>query len=194
MKQKLTTKQRLWIARVYWIALTLFLLNAVCLCGTELLSTLGIKSAKAFAFMQIVGNSVLAIVLLAILAVLSIVVLVLWLTAKYLDVTLMVWRPDKWRMITRALAPVPIETTLRPEQVEGTLTLEYHAKLRENLAEHFNKDELCTLCFDLGIKHENLAADTIDGMARELVAYCERTGKIPELVAQCRKLRQGFLV
>ena len=61
------------------------------------------------------------------------------------------------------------------------------ANLRQNLAEHFNKDELRTLCFDMGIKHENLPADTLDGMARELVACCERTGKIPELVAQCRK-------
>lgn len=62
------------------------------------------------------------------------------------------------------------------------------ANLRQNLAKHFNIDELRTLCFDLGIEHENLP-ETKDGMARELVAYCERTGKIPELVAQCRTLR-----
>lgn len=63
------------------------------------------------------------------------------------------------------------------------------ASLRQKLAEHFSIDELRTLCFDIGIKHENLPADTLDGMARELVSYCERACRIPELVAQCRKLR-----
>jgi hypothetical protein len=47
----------------------------------------------------------------------------------------------------------------------------YRTKLRRNLAEHFNKDDLSTLCSDMGIEYENLAADTLDGMARELVAY-----------------------
>ncbi len=65
----------------------------------------------------------------------------------------------------------------------------YRTKLRRNLAEHFNKDELLTLCFDLSIKHENLAADTLDGMARELVDYCQRTVQTPALIAKCRELR-----
>ena len=62
------------------------------------------------------------------------------------------------------------------------------ARLRQNIAEHFTKDELRTLCFDLGIEHENLP-ETKDGMARELVAYCERTGRVPELVEKCKGLR-----
>ena len=75
----------------------------------------------------------------------------------------------------------------KEESMESVLTVEYRAKLRRNLSKHFNKEELRTLCFDLGIEHENLP-ETKDVMARELVAYCERTGKIRELVAQCRKL------
>ena len=78
---------------------------------------------------------------------------------------------------------------VQPAQAESTLSPEHLAKLRQNLAEHFSIDELRTLCFDMGIKHENLPADTLDGMARELVSYCERACRIPELVAQCRKLR-----
>jgi hypothetical protein len=66
----------------------------------------------------------------------------------------------------------------------------YHrARLRKNLTECFNKGELSTLCFDLEINDENLAADTLDGMAMELVACCERTGRITEIVAKCRELR-----
>jgi hypothetical protein len=70
---------------------------------------------------------------------------------------------------------------------EGKRTLEYRARLRQNLTERFNRDELHTLCFDLGIKYENLAADTLDGKARELVDYCNRVGKIPDLVVKCRE-------
>jgi formylglycine-generating enzyme required for sulfatase activity len=61
------------------------------------------------------------------------------------------------------------------------------AELRQKLVEHFNREELRTLCFDLGIEHENLP-DTKDSMARELVAHCERQGRIPELVAACQRL------
>jgi hypothetical protein len=76
-----------------------------------------------------------------------------------------------------------------PSAALTTLKESYHrTKLRRNLAEHFNKDELRTLCFDLGIEHENLP-EAKDGMARELVAYCVRTGRIAELVAKCRELR-----
>ncbi len=61
-------------------------------------------------------------------------------------------------------------------------------QLRQNLAQHFNREELRTLCFDLGIEHENLP-DAKDSMARELVAHCDRIQRIPELVRKCRELR-----
>jgi formylglycine-generating enzyme required for sulfatase activity len=62
------------------------------------------------------------------------------------------------------------------------------AGLRRQLVEHFNKEELRTLCFDLDVEYENLP-DTKDGMARELVAQCERHGRIPELITACQQLR-----
>lgn len=65
---------------------------------------------------------------------------------------------------------------------------QYLAQLRQNLVESFNKDELRTLCFDLGIEHEDLP-ETKNGMARELVAYCKRTGHVPELVRKCKESR-----
>ncbi len=48
--------------------------------------------------------------------------------------------------------------------------------------------ELRTLCFDLGIEHENLP-EAKNGMARGLVEHCERTGRVPELVEKCKGLR-----
>jgi hypothetical protein len=77
------------------------------------------------------------------------------------------------------------------ESAKGIATVQHLAWLRQNIAEYFNLDELRTLCFDMGIKYENLAASTLDGMARELVAHCERAGKIRELVAKLRKLRSN---
>ncbi len=188
MKQQLTTKQRLWIAKAYWFVLMFLLIGVACLLGAEVSSWLGVESARTFLAVQIVGNTALGIVLLVVGIILGTLLVVLRVVAEILDVTLMVWKPDKWRMITRGSAPAPIETPPQPEQVYGTLRPNHRAKLRQNLEEHFSKEELRTLCFDLGIKYENFP-EALDGMAREIVAYCERTGHIPELLAYCLKLR-----
>ena len=63
------------------------------------------------------------------------------------------------------------------------------AKLRDQMMEHFNKSELRDICFDLSINHENIAGDTLNDMARELVLYCHRLRRIEELVKYCEKLR-----
>jgi hypothetical protein len=61
--------------------------------------------------------------------------------------------------------------------------------LRDQLAGRFNKAELVNLCFDLGINHEQFPDTTLVEMARELVAYCRRSGRLPQLIARCRVLR-----
>lgn len=66
--------------------------------------------------------------------------------------------------------------------------VEMLAEFRQNLARCFSREELRTLCFDLGIEHENLP-DAKDSMARELVAHCERHQRILELTRKCRELR-----
>ncbi len=63
------------------------------------------------------------------------------------------------------------------------------AKLHQNIAAYFGDEELRSLCFDLDVDYADLPASNKDGMARELVAYMERRGRIPELVEMCRKLR-----
>lgn len=88
---------------------------------------------------------------------------------------------------------VPLSATERAETKRLDSTSEEiqtgidRAKLRQNLAKHFDKEELRTLCFDLDIEYENLP-ETKDGMARELVRHCDRHDRIPQLVQKCREL------
>lgn len=61
--------------------------------------------------------------------------------------------------------------------------------LRHIVQIHFSEGELRDLCFDLKVEYEGLAGEGKDGKVRELVAYLERRGRIPELIAACRDLR-----
>ncbi len=55
------------------------------------------------------------------------------------------------------------------------------SQLRQIIIDHYNDEELRTLCADLGVDYDSLPAQGKVGKARELVAYCERRGRIPEL-------------
>jgi hypothetical protein len=61
-------------------------------------------------------------------------------------------------------------------------------KLRKTLVDHFSKEELITLCFDLGIEHENLP-ETKGSLSMGLVEHCEHHGMIPKLLDMCRQSR-----
>jgi Effector-associated domain 7/TIR domain len=68
-------------------------------------------------------------------------------------------------------------------------TADYRAKLRENLVDDFSDGDLHDLCFDMEIDYESLPGQGKSAKARELIAYCERRGRLPELVAKLYKLR-----
>ena len=72
-------------------------------------------------------------------------------------------------------SPVALPTTLAP--------------LRDQLVQHFNRSELKGLCFDMGVAHDDLQGETRSELAQSLVAYCHTRGRLPELVALCRKQR-----
>lgn len=74
------------------------------------------------------------------------------------------------------------------ESSSSTPVNKHLLELRQKLEDHFNKEELCTLCFDLGIDHENLPSAK-DGMVRELVKYCVRHRRISELAEACQDRR-----
>jgi hypothetical protein len=65
----------------------------------------------------------------------------------------------------------------------------YRTQLRQWLSAHFDEEELRTLCFDLGLSYDDLRGEGAPHKARELVAYLERRGRIPELVALGKRAR-----
>jgi len=80
-----------------------------------------------------------------------------------------------------------------PEVIStGGLPHPQRVKLRQSLVDSFGDDDLRTLCFDLQVDYENLPAEGKAGKVRELVAQLERTGRIPELVEMCCKVRPSI--
>ena len=61
--------------------------------------------------------------------------------------------------------------------------------LRDILVTYFSDSELRDLCLDLGIDYESLPGEGKAAKARELVAYCQRHGRLTELETTCRRSR-----
>jgi hypothetical protein len=61
--------------------------------------------------------------------------------------------------------------------------------LREKLIGVFNDAELRDLCFDLGIDYESLGGEGKASKVRELIGYCERHGRLSDLLAHARQKR-----
>ncbi len=64
---------------------------------------------------------------------------------------------------------------------------------RDLIDQHFTAEELRQLCFDLGIDYENLPGDTRIAKSQALVAHCLRHNRLPQLGAQCRRLRPAVV-
>ncbi|MCI0580002.1 MAG: HEAT repeat domain-containing protein [Chloroflexi bacterium] len=70
------------------------------------------------------------------------------------------------------------------------------ARLRQWLEHAFSKRELTGLSLDLGIDPDNLPGETKSDLARELVAYCSRRGRLADLetaAGQAESSRQDTL-
>jgi len=61
--------------------------------------------------------------------------------------------------------------------------------LRQALVQHFNEEELRTLCFDLGVDYDSLSGKGKEAKARELVSRLERRGELDKLIAACHHRR-----
>ena len=61
--------------------------------------------------------------------------------------------------------------------------------LVKTIRSQFSVPEIRNLCFDLGIPHEEIAGDTVSEKARELVLYCQRRNRLPELAQRVTELR-----
>ena len=56
------------------------------------------------------------------------------------------------------------------------------ATLRRNIEEYFSLEELQDLTFELGVRYENIAGETLRAKTRSLVIYCDRNGLIELLL------------
>ena len=61
--------------------------------------------------------------------------------------------------------------------------------LRQLITEYFDDNELRTLCFDLNVEYENLPSSGKANKARDLVAYMQRNGRLPDLIDAGKKER-----
>ena len=65
-----------------------------------------------------------------------------------------------------------------------TLKPKDRATVRRFLVEHFSLNELKDLVFDLGLSYESFPHDTLESLARELIACFERTENIGYLLSE----------
>ena len=63
------------------------------------------------------------------------------------------------------------------------------ATLRRNIEAYFNLEELEDLTFELGIRYENIAGETLRTKTRELVIYCDRNGLVESLLTTLEQQR-----
>jgi hypothetical protein len=61
--------------------------------------------------------------------------------------------------------------------------------LREFIVQHFDLEELRTLCFDLHVEYDDLRGEGRVAKVRELVALMERLGRLVDLVDLVRQKR-----
>ena len=65
----------------------------------------------------------------------------------------------------------------------------FKSELLELLTTHFSRQELKTLCFELGVDDESWPDGGKAGMARELLGWVARNGRFPLLLQKCLALR-----
>lgn len=63
---------------------------------------------------------------------------------------------------------------------------------RNMLTQGFNRDELQTLCYDLNINPEYFESRGLEGMARDLLLYAERHGRLTDLLTACEASRPRY--
>jgi hypothetical protein len=81
------------------------------------------------------------------------------------------------------------EPARRGETRETTALAPDPRALRKILNDQFSANELADLCMDLELDYENIAGDTKEAKARELVLYLQRRGQLDRLVAAIRAVR-----
>lgn len=68
----------------------------------------------------------------------------------------------------------------------------FSANFRKGLVESFNIAELKLLCADLSIDFENIAGESKEAKAQELIDFLKHRGQLEELLQHCRAIRPGY--
>jgi len=55
-------------------------------------------------------------------------------------------------------------------------------RLRKLISNHYSLDEFRTLCFDLGVRYDDLGGDSLSGQVRELLLLLARHGRLADLL------------
>lgn len=66
------------------------------------------------------------------------------------------------------------------------------ALIRRNLVSTLNDDELADVCFDMKVDYDSLRGDSKNAKVRELLALCERSNRLEELLGICRQIRPNI--
>jgi hypothetical protein len=66
-------------------------------------------------------------------------------------------------------------------------------RLHRFIGQHYDLEELRTLCFDLGIRYDDLGGEGIGAKARELVLLLGRCGRFDQLLIALRQSRPQLL-
>jgi Effector-associated domain 7 len=90
--------------------------------------------------------------------------------------------------LTRADPPGPAQP-----QPPAAPALPDQVRVKNVLQEQFNREELRSLCFDLGVDWDDLEGSTLSIKAISLVGYFQRRSRLAELVAAMRTARPGAL-
>ncbi len=84
-------------------------------------------------------------------------------------------------------------STSTPEQSGKSSTYQMRKRIRENMIDAFSLSEIKDLCFDLDIDYENLPDHSHKpGLARELVGYLGRNGRLDEFVGIVQEERPEY--
>jgi len=111
-----------------------------------------------------------------------------------ISIIVTVYQADDW-MGSARLRTEATETAVGHVETQVTsqaLTSRYLTRLMSNLVNHFNLEELRTLCLTIGIRHEEFPI-TLTPFARELVTYCDRHLLTDKLLRACKQARPDVL-
>ena len=85
--------------------------------------------------------------------------------------------------------PVAAFFTAVLQEENATLLLQNRIRLRQLITRYFSKHELESLLFDLGIDKDEFPEGVKSDMAQEIILYCERHGRMADLLELCRQQR-----